>query len=74
MMGAGLVPCCHTGQEPWADLLGAGTSRIKEPAYPIFISYETPSKNKNEANIRKHGFSFANATRDVHRTFTLGTR
>jgi len=42
-MGAGLVPCCHTGQEPWADLLGAGTSRIKEPAYPFFISYETPS-------------------------------
>jgi len=36
-MGAGLVPCCHTGQEPSVDLLGAGTSRIKEAAYCIFM-------------------------------------
>ena len=37
MMAAGPVPWDYTGQEPWADLLGAGTSRIKEAAYSIFM-------------------------------------
>ncbi len=36
MMGAEPLPCADTGQEPRADLLGAGTSRVKEAAYSIF--------------------------------------
>jgi hypothetical protein len=44
MLGAGLEPWANTELGPWADLLGAGTSRALEVSLPQSSEgYETPS-------------------------------
>src|SRR5436305_11424564 len=47
MLGAGLEPWANTELGPWADLLGAGTSRALEVSLPQSSEgYETPSPER----------------------------